>query len=185
MSREIAVDCAIDEMLRSAHVIRGHVRDVATHIPTGRQEVWFDDHNVVCQNMGILLACLAKGEIGYSGISYWAIGSGDPAWDTGGLPVEDSTREALVAELGRKAILTTDITFLTEDLEPSLTPTTTLQVQVLFGPNDCNGTWREFGLFGGDATASADSGQLLNYRNHSIRTKDTEWSILRTVRFLF
>ena len=62
-------------------------------------------------------------------------------------------------------------------------PTNILQIKHTFGVNDCNGTWREFGIFGGNATTTANSGLLINKRHHAVITKTDEMTIERTMRF--
>ena len=40
-----------------------------------------EGHNLVVTSFVKLVMALCKGESGYSGIQYWAIGSGDAEWD--------------------------------------------------------------------------------------------------------
>lgn len=139
-------------------------------------------HNLVVNSFSNLVMCLLKQEAGYKGIQYWAVGSGDASWDTT-LPNPEKTATKLTKEIGRVAISPSEITFLTNDLEKSPTPTNIIQIVHTFGISDCNGTWREFGIFGGNATASANSGIMINKRHHKILTKTDEMTIERTMRF--
>lgn len=139
-------------------------------------------HNLVVSSFLKLIMCLLKQENGYSGIQYWAVGSGASSWDSNTPnPTLDST--GLTAELGRSAINKDNIIFLNSNYEKSNTPTNIIQVSHTFGTSECNGVWREFGLFGGNATASKDTGIMINKRHHAIITKTNEMSVERIMRF--
>lgn len=158
----------------------GYIKDVIKY-GDGREEVR-EGHNLVVTSFLNLVQALLKNETGYSGIQYWAVGSGDEAWDSS-LPQPASTEVKLVAEIGRVAISPTEITFRTPGYEESPTPTNIIQITHTFGTDDCNGVWREFGIFGGNATTAADSGIMINKRNHAIITKTTDMTVERTMRF--
>lgn len=139
-------------------------------------------HNLVINSFLNLVMCLLKHQNGYSGIQYWAVGTGAEAWDnTMPSPSIDATR--LTSELGRVAILPSEITFLDGAYNEVSTPTNIIQIKHTFGVNDCNGVWREFGIFGGNATADANSGIMINKRHHAVITKTEEMTIERTMRF--
>lgn len=139
-------------------------------------------HNLVVNSFSNLVMCLLKQEAGYKGIQYWAVGSGDASWDTS-LPSPEKSATKLTSELGRVQILPEEIKFLTPEFEESPTPTYILQISHTFGTQDCNGVWREFGIFGGNATELADSGILINKRHHKVLTKTEEMTVERTMRF--
>lgn len=139
-------------------------------------------HNIVVNSFLKIVMALCKGESGYKGIQYWAIGSGTDAWDTT-TPEPEINATRLTTEIGRIAIQPSEISFITADGAVSQSPTNILQIKHLFGPNDCNGKWREFGLFGGNATATANSGVMINKKHHAIITKTSEMSIERTMKF--
>lgn len=142
-----------------------------------------EGHNLVVNSFLKLVMALCKGESGYKGIQYWAIGSGQDSWDTS-TPNPDVNATRLTAEIGRVAINPTDIKFLTSEYTQSATPTNILEIKHVFGASDCNGKWREFGIFGGNATASANSGIMINKRHHNIITKTQDMTIERTMRFI-
>lgn len=139
-------------------------------------------HNLVVNTFLNLVMCLLKQQTGYKGIQYWAVGSGATSWDTS-LPNPEITASRLTAELGRKAIATSDIQFLDSNYDVSATPTNIIQISCTFGPTECNGVWREFGIFGGNATATANSGVMINKRHHAVITKTEEMTIERIMRF--
>lgn len=139
-------------------------------------------HNLVVNNFLNLVMSLLKQQSGYKGIQYWAVGRGASSWDSS-IPSPEITATKLTAELGRVAISTSEIKFLTPEYEESPTPTNILQISHTFGPTDCNGVWREFGIFGGNATSAKDSGVMINKRHHAVITKTEEMTIERIMRF--
>lgn len=141
-----------------------------------------EGHNLVVNSFLKLVMALCKGQSGYGGISYWAIGSGATSWDTS-MPDPEINASRLTEEIGRVPISASDIKFLTADLVETSSPTNILQIKHTFGPSDCNGKWREFGLFGGNASDTANSGIMINKRHHNVIAKTNEMSIERTMTF--
>lgn len=139
-------------------------------------------HNIVVNSFLPLVMSLLKQQSGYKGIQYWAVGSGASSWDSS-LPSPDINATKLTAELGRVAIGAGEIKFLNSDYNEVSTPTNILQISHTFGPSDCNGVWREFGIFGGNATTAKDSGIMINKRHHAVITKTEEMTIERIMRF--
>ena len=139
-------------------------------------------HNLVVNSFLNLVMSLLKQQSGYKGIQYWAVGSGASSWD-GSMPNPDINSTKLTAELGRVAIGAGEIKFLNSDYNEVSTPTNILQISHTFGPSDCNGVWREFGIFGGNATTAKDSGIMINKRHHAVITKTEEMTIERIMRF--
>lgn len=143
-----------------------------------------ESHNLVVNSFLNLVMCLLKHESGYSGIQYWAIGEGLDTWDDlDEVPSPGLGETTLVKEIGRMPIDPSAIVFLNNDFTEITTPSNIIQITHTFGVNDCNGKWREFGIFGGNATTDADSGLMINKRNHQIITKNEEMIIERTMRF--
>lgn len=139
-------------------------------------------HNLVVNSFLNLVMCLLKQQNGYSGIQYWAVGSGASSWDSN-MPTPDIGATRLTAELGRVPISASEISFLDSNYNVVSTPTNILQIKHTFGASDCNGVWREFGIFGGNATDSANSGIMINKRHHAVITKTEEMTIERIMRF--
>ena len=139
-------------------------------------------HNLVVNSFLRLVMCLLKKQSGYTGIQYWAVGSGAASWDSN-MPTPDINATQLTAELGRVAIPASEIVFLDSNYDETATPTNIIQVKHVFGTADCNGVWREFGLFGGNATSNANSGILINKRHLAVITKTNEMTVERTMRF--
>lgn len=139
-------------------------------------------HNLIVNSFLKLAMALLKGQSGFSGIKYWAVGSGASSWDTN-LPDPEINATVLTAEIGRVKIQPSEITFLDANYNPSTNPTNILQIKHTFGPNDCNGVWREFGIFGGQASATANTGLMINKKHHKVITKTPDMTIERTMRF--
>ena len=156
-----------------------HVVDRVINKKTGEEKVFDRGHNLVVSNALLLITGLLKGTV--SGIQYWAVGSGASSWDSS--PIDPLTTESkLTNELGRKAIPASGIKYVDPSTyEDSSTPTTCLEVSCTFNEEDCNGVWREFGLFGGDATAEKDSGYMIDKKHHEILTKTEEMVVVRKI----
>lgn len=151
--------------------------------------------NLVVNSFLDLIACLLKNTDGFEGIQYWAIGSGDDSWDLmdsipsptlGDTKLEyydPTTGITKNTEIGRVAISNDEITFLNDDFSTATGVTHILQIKHTFDENTCNGPWREFGIFGGNATSSPDSGYMINHRTHALLTKSSEMIVDRIMRF--
>ena len=160
----------------------GEFTDTITYAD-GRKEVR-EGHNLIVNDIGKLIASLFKKESGYTGLSYWAIGSGQDAWDTSTAnPTVNDTK--LETEIFRKEIQKSDIKFIDGEGREQGSPTNRIAVTVTFSTTEANGKWREFGIYGGNATATKDSGLMINHKIHKILTKDETMTIERQIRFTF
>ena len=126
-----------------------------------------EGHNLVVNSFVNLVMCLLKRNPAYSGIQYWAVGSGATTWDSA-LPSPEPTATRLTNEIGRVAIDPNEIVFLDSNFNEVSTPTNIIQISHIFDTADCNGVWREFGIFGGNATSSLNSGIMINKRLNGI-----------------
>lgn len=165
------------------HGITGHFKDII-HYADGRTEVR-EGQNIIVKNIGKLIASLFKIQSGYTGLQYWAVGSGSESWDNVNPTPATENDTQLVNEIGRKAISPSNITYLDEGNQPTSTVTNKIRVTVTFGTGDCNGTWREFAIFGGNATGTRNSGLAINHKNHSIMVKTAEMTVERQIIFTF
>jgi len=263
--------------------IVGEFHDTIRH-KDGRIEDLGWNKNLIVNNASVLIACLMKGEVGYTGLKYWAVGEGSDTWDIPALseiaqievtagasnagsvtitlngtafPVtvsngdtteqvatkirnavytgwstsgegatviftsavkEDKTNTQfsggttgvtatvtttqngtagsvrpdpvltdfkLVSEIFRKEILAENIKFLDANGNESVTPTNIIEVGVIFEAGEAIGEWREFAIFGGNATSVEDSGLNINYKTHGLIDKTNEMSIERKIKFTF
>ena len=137
-------------------------------------------HNLVVTSFLNLISYALKNSNG--GIKYWAVGQGASSWDSN-MPNPSLSDTQLTSEIGRVAISSSDITFLNSNGTTSTNPTNILQIKHTFGADDCNGTWREFGIFGGDASSTANSGIMMNKRHHAVITKTSDMTIERVMKF--
>ena len=140
-------------------------------------------HNLIVNSFLNLAMCLLKQQNGYTGLQYWAVGSGASSWDS--TPVTpDIKATRLTSEIGRVALTPDCFSFLNSNYEVVSTPSNILQVKRTFKENECNGVWREFGIFGGNATSASNSGIMINKRHHGVITKTNEMTVERIMRFV-
>lgn len=141
--------------------------------------------NTVVDSCSKLIACLMKGQAGQSGLKYWAVGKGDGSWNNDAPPSPTVGDTKLLVETFRKAIRPEDITFLDSGNQPTDTITNKLQITVTFLENEANGELREFGLFGGNATGTANSGFMVNRKIHPLIYKTSGMKLERIIRIVF
>lgn len=161
--------------------MRGIYRDVVRE-PGGRMLAdtgWRE--NTIVDSAWPLIAGLLKNDPGLRGILFWAVGAGRAAWDTAHASVDNATVR-LVDEVDRLPV--GSMVYMGRDGSPSLSPTACIEVGAAF-------TWgqdrvlREFGIFGGDATPSRNSGTLINYVIHPPLSIASGASLTRRLRFTF
>lgn len=141
-------------------------------------------HNLIVDGLYKIITSLLSAKGGYSGLQYWAVGSGNPSWDSE-LPNPQTSDTRLTQEIGRKKIQPSDFAWVNASGEVQSTPTNRLRVRVTFSNSECDGAWREFGLFGGNATSTANSGIMMNHKNHPVVNKTSEMEIEREIIFTF
>lgn len=122
-----------------------------------------------------LLGDLLAGTPGRSGLRWFAIGAGDPAWDAN-LPTPPVTASSLTRELFRVPLTAANFTI--DPVQRSITLKLTVSHSLITEPV------REFGVFGGDATALSGTGYLFSYRIHPAIAPSTA-DLDRQVTLLF
>lgn len=100
-------------------------------------------------------------------------------------PEANRTETKLVSEIFRKPIQPSDMTFLDSGNLPTETPTNKIQISVTFEANEAIGSWREFSIFGGNASSTKDTGLAINKKNHALINKTNEMVVERKIRFTF
>jgi hypothetical protein len=152
-----------------AHMIKGFYNDLLFY---GHNRVRLDRGwrpNLIVGGCNRLLAALMKGQQGLGGILFLAVGEGFKEWDAA-LPQPQPATTRLYKEILRRPIAAEQIIFLDGTGQPAATPTGRLQISIELTREDfpANGFQpvREFGLFGGNATADADSGFMINHVMH-------------------
>lgn len=174
----------------------GYTRDVVIKkMPDGTEKVIEDTgwkHNKIVKGITLLMAGLFANEASYSGqgILFHAQGEGDPAWDAlNPVPEADWLDTTLEAEYFRKA--PDSIVYLDDSNNPvgyitgRILVTTTLDFGEANGPMGTGIYIREHGLFGGDATATLNSGKMIDAIRHKARWKDVTVKLIRYIRFVF
>ncbi len=151
------------------NMITGRYRDVC-HDAQGHQ-IWDSGwkNNLVVQSCNFLLAALMKRETDISGISYWAIGTGNPDWDNR-IPSPGFTDTQLFNEVARVPLALSQIVYIDNENEVSESTTDRLEITATFnadalGFEDAH-PLREFGLFGGDASETLNSGFMIDFIIH-------------------
>lgn len=140
-------------------------------------------NNLVVDSCSTLISGLMKGAL--SGIQYFAVGSGSNSWNNASLPEPANGDTKLLNETFRKQVQATDIKFIDSSNQVSTNPTNRLQVSVTFDESEANGELRELGIFGGNATATRNSGYMLNRKIHALIYKTNGMKLERIIRFTF
>ena len=172
----------LDKAIANGSII-GEFQDTITY-SDGRVEQLDWNRNMIVNGISKLVACLMKNQSGYKGLTYWAIGQGLESWDDN-LPTAQATDERLTSEIGRKAIPASAITFVDASGQPTSGVTNRIQITLEFKENECNGKWREFGIYGGNASTTTNSGIMINHKIHELITKTSAMTIERKIRFTF
>jgi len=142
--------------------------------------------NQIQNSFSDLLAAWCRGEVGYDRIAYMGIGHGLVSWDSA-TPPQPYSETTLEDEYFRKAIPQADIVYVdpVTGVPTGGVPSSKIEITVTLGTSEANGTMREFGLFGGTATATFDTGEMVNWVIHDRIDKDTSLEIERIVRIEF
>lgn len=168
--------------------VRGEFFDTLINIRTGEEKVLhYKAPNLIVTDFSKLIAGLLSNQSGYSGLAYWAIGRGEgTSWDSLSTTARQaksvSTLTKLYNEITRKTVAAV---YLDTNDDVTASVTGKLQLSATFG-TDVSGHLREFGVFGGPATATADSGVMINHRAHAViaLNVDTDEMILSRILWL-
>ncbi len=136
-----------------------------------RGVVWWQSgrwrHNLIVSSAWPLVAALLRKEPNAIGISFCAVGEGDSAWDrTVPRPTAETAR--LYREIARSAVALTEMRYIDAAGHPARGWTHRLELTITISPSSNPRTVREFGLFGGDATSTPNTGRLINYAVHPV-----------------
>jgi len=146
-------------------VLKGRYRDVVTDARGARLFAMPWRSNLLVDGAFTLIATLLKREPGAEGILFWAVGAGRAAWDES-LPAPTPWTSSLVEEVGRLAVPPDAIAFVDERGADLKEPSPNLELELVFEWPEQQMTLREFGLFGGAATAEPGSGVMINHVVH-------------------
>jgi hypothetical protein len=98
-------------------------------------------------------------------------------------PDPKRTDTKCVSEIYRKAIQSID--YLDVNGNVTAVPTNVIEVTATFNKDEAVGSWREFAIVGGNATATKDTGININYKTHGLIEKTNEMTVTRKIRFTF
>lgn len=153
--------------------IETHLYDTLVNTQTGERHIIHDGQsNLIVIGFGLLVASLLKGGVGNSfPIKYWAVGEGEgDFWDDLTVNQRQSKSLFTLTELYNETfrVATTNV-FIDEndDEVPDDPPTNRVEVRAVFG-SEVIGSLREFGLFGGAATATLGTGILIDHKSHQV-----------------
>jgi hypothetical protein len=150
--------------------------------PVKVEGVW--QSNLVVDQIGVLIAGLLASYGDFSPPAlYHALGEGDSSWDVS-TPDPVVGQTTLLSEAFRKVVVPDFLDALGGAVVGG--PTNVLQFQTTFDFGEANGfSIREQGLFGGDATAVADSGQMMDAIHHPRVDKNNTFQWIRTIEMEF
>ena len=141
-------------------------------------------YNTKMDNAAILIAALLANDAGTSGLLFSAQGIGDAVWVEPTIPAVNTADTTLLSEAGRNPI--NSIVFLDGADLPTVTLTNKILVSTTFIEADLAGvTIREQALFGGDATATVDTGIILNVIRHDPLFKSGAAILTRNIKITF
>ncbi len=163
---------------------KGEVWDTLRNIVTGEEITQYQGSNIIVLDASVLIAALIKRHTGYSGATYWEVGTGLASWDSA-IPEPVVNDSALQTPVFRKAIALEDIVFVNNAGETVIDPTNRIQITTTFISSEANYSLREFGIFGGNATSTLGSGLMINHKIHGVITKTNEMELTRVLRLTF
>lgn len=144
--------------------------DTLVDLQTGKQTIIHNGQsNRITFGFGILVASLLKGDATFGfPLTYWAVGEGEGNfWDDLSIDARQSkslfSLSTLYNEINRQPV---SIEYIDENNDVVSGPTNKIEVRAVFGP-DVTGTLREFGVYGGNATTTVDSGILIDHKSHT------------------
>lgn len=139
--------------------------------------------NAKMDGAGILMAALFANDVTQSGILQHAQGRGDAGWGATP-PAVDVTDTTLFDEADRN--VPDSIVFLDAFDVPVAGPTNIILIKTTYGEAELVGvTIREQALFGGTATATPDSGTIINAIRHDGLFKSGAFALIRNIKLTF
>jgi hypothetical protein len=141
-------------------------------------------HNLIVASAWPLVTALLRKEPNALGISFCAVGEGELAWDASPpQPSVETTR--LHHEIARVPLAVADMRYIDGAGRPARMWTHRLELTVVIPATQNVRRVREFGLVGGDATATANSGRLINYAVHPVIELRANQKLTRAIRLNF
>lgn len=107
------------------------------------------------------------GYLSHLPIRYMALGDGQPVTK----PYDQNSLDNEIERVPISASFATFVDGSGNPLNPQV-PSARFMIQVVLGAAEGNGNLREFGLFGGEATESLNTGTMFNWITHDLIIKD-------------
>lgn len=140
--------------------------------------------NLIVLDFGRLLAALCKNHAGFTGMGYWEVGSGDTSWDTS-MPSPQVGDVALLTPHTRVAVAIYFLDSSNNRISDPNVVTNKIELEAMFPEGVATGALREFGIFGGNASATLGSGIMCDRVIHPVINKPANMALLRKIRFTF
>lgn len=170
------------EMEPANFQIEGHLIATLQH-NNGHVEVRDLGKNIITNSASVLLARLIKNNMEPAHGAYGlAVGTGNIGWNPLNPPAATANQVQLENELFRKTFLS--VNFMNGNVI-SPTPTNVLDLTTFFSEPEAVGGLVEMGIVGGDATLTANTGTLINYRTFPVISKPNTASLTITWRLSF
>ena len=165
-------------------MIEGCYHDIVAERDAVRWQSGGWRHNLIVSSAWPLVTALLRKEPNALGISFCAVGEGESSWDTTpAQPSVETTR--LHREIARAPLSLADMRYIDGAGRPARTWTHRLELTVVIPATPSARHVREFGLVGGDATPSANTGRLINYAVHPVIELRANQKLTRTIRLNF
>lgn len=162
--------------------VEGHLIATLKH-NDGSVEVRDLGKNIITTDASILLARLIKDNlVPAHGAFGLAVGTGNIGWNPLLPPAATAAQSQLENELFRKTFQS--VNFINVNVI-SVTPTNVLDLTTFFTEAEAVGALDEMGLVGGDATLTANTGTLINYRTFPVINKPNTATLTITWRLTF
>jgi hypothetical protein len=146
-----------------------HLIDRIVDLNTGEEQI-FESHNLIVIGFGLLVASLLKGDATFGfPIQFWAVGEGEgDFWDDLSIEARQNKSIFSLTQLYNEVFRAgTQNVFIDQNNDEVTGPTSRLEIRAVFGP-DVVGELREFGLFGGDASLTLNSGIMIDHKAHTV-----------------
>lgn len=140
--------------------------------------------NLIVDKASILMAKRMRPGVSWGdGINYLELGTGVGTGTTQIPQIESSIQTILREPLMRKAV--DSWTYLDSSGNPVVDETNVLQLSTTFMEAEANGAIVEMGLFGGDATVTAGSGYMFNYKTFPVWNKENTLKLIIVWKLTF
>ena len=168
LSEQMTYGLTLKESETFSHPLEGHLFAILKH-NDGREEHRDLGKNIITNAASVLLARLVRNNSDPAHGAYaLAVGTGAIGWDPFNPPPATASQTQLQNELFRKTFQSVNFTV---GGTVSGSPTNVLDLTTFFVESEANGILVEMGIVGGDATLTANTGTLLNYRTFAAITK--------------